>query len=84
MAPVPNRPTFFDANEDEEDEFAINTREFYLTADFDQNLNLLQKQRCLRNGAQTDLLQIRSTTFIGQQITSINQSKQVQHAELSQ
>ena len=41
MAHVPNRPTIFDADEEELDEFAINTREFYLTADFDQNFNLL-------------------------------------------
>lgn len=41
MAHVPNRPTVFDADEEELGESAIHTREFYLTADFDQNLNLL-------------------------------------------
>ena len=52
------------------------TDDFYLTADFDQNLNLLRMFRSV-DPQKADLLQIKSSAFMGQQITSIGQAAPV-------
>lgn len=75
MADVPDLKSAFDEMEDEgnRDENSA-TSDFYLTADFDQNLTMLQKFTNF-NTNKADLLQIRASAFIGQQITSIWQAK---------
>ena len=65
MANVPNHRSVYAEDDDDEDEYSIYTHEFYLTADFDQNLTLLQKQRSYRDAQKTDLLQISASTFLG-------------------
>ena len=75
MASVPNGKNLMAANDDEDMSFSgdLATDDFYLTADFDQNLNLLQKFESVDPG-KADLLQIRASAFMGQQITSITQA----------
>lgn len=56
MANVPNHRSVYAGDDDDDEEYSIYTHDFYLTADFDQNLTLLQKQRSYRDAQKTDLL----------------------------
>jgi len=74
MAHLPNIKSLDDEEDDSDLDLddTLSTDEFYLTADFDQNLNLLQKFKNV-DPAKADLLQIKASAFIGQQVTSIGQ-----------
>ena len=60
--------------DDDDSEDGDATDDFYLTADFDQNLTLLQKFKSV-DPKKADLLQIKSSAFMGQQVTQIGQPK---------
>ena len=70
MASVPNNQTAAQQANEMSDSEEDGTDDFYLTADFDQNLTLLQKFRNV-DPKKADLLQIKASAFMGQQVTQI-------------